>query len=205
MIRTTNLLAVPLAIALLCAVPVLAKDEAPAKPAAEPAKAAEPEQADWEKANAPGAEHERLKPMAGEWTAELKLFLEPGADPMVSKGTMKSQLVLGGRFLRSDYAGETFGKPFAGQGLMGYDKAKKRYVNTWVDSMSTAIMYSEGTCDEAGKVFTLHTRQKDVMTGKTENMKEVTTIVDNNTNTYQMFIEQDGKDIKILDITFKRK
>src|SRR5688500_9706269 len=113
-------------------------------------------------------------------------------------------MIHGGRFLASTYEGTMAGKPFHGRGLMGYDNAKKRYVATWIDTISTGIMYSEGTVDAAGKVFTMLSEQKDPVSGKTEKMKEVTTIVDADTHRHEMYVLTDGQEFKTLDITYRR-
>ena len=39
---------------------------------------------------------------------------------------------------------------------MGYDKLKEKYVNLWIDDMSTMVMIAEGTADSSGKVITVN-------------------------------------------------
>ena len=183
-----------------------AKDEP--KPAAAKADAqpASPEaaMAEWEKIGKPGKEHERLKPLAGEFEADVKMWMAPGQPAQTSKGKEKSEMVLDGRFLQSHYEGQMMGKPFRGQMLFGYDNQKKKYVATWVDSTMTGIMMAEGTADDAGKVFTLHSEMTEP-DGKKQKVKQVTTIVDDKTHTYQMMIKlPDGGEFKVLEITYKR-
>ena len=57
-------------------------------------------------------------------------------------------------------------KPFSGVGTTGYDNTKKKFVGTWIDSMSTGIMRSEGTADPTGKVITAQAVGSDPLTGK---------------------------------------
>ena len=197
------------AVAVACAVWVshsLAADQprpAAAKADAQPASP-DAAMAEWEKLGKPGKEHERLKPLAGEFDADVKMWMAPGQPEMSSKGKEKSEMVLDGRFLQSHFQGEMMGKPFRGQMLFGYDNQKKKYIATWVDSTSTGIMMAEGTADEAGKVFTLHSEMTEP-DGKKQKVKQVTTIVDDKTHTYQMLIKlPDGGDFKVLEITYKR-
>ena len=75
-------------------------------------------------------------------------------------------MVLGGRWVESKFTSNMMGQPFEGIGYTGYDNQKKKYMGTWQDNMSTAVMVSEGTMDAAGKVMTqtvhdgrLHDRQ----------------------------------------------
>lgn len=47
----------------------------------------------------PGPEHERLARMAGAWDIEIKMWPRPGAEPLVMRGTVEAETILGGRFL----------------------------------------------------------------------------------------------------------
>src|SRR3990172_4396875 len=49
----------------------------------------------------PGEEHKLLESLAGEWNMELKLWPEPGKEPVMFKGTGTHEMILGGRFLQS--------------------------------------------------------------------------------------------------------
>ena len=50
------------------------------------------------------------------------------------------------------FAGDMMGSPFSGIGLNGYDNNTGKYVSTWMDTMSTAILYFEGTAGPDGKL-----------------------------------------------------
>jgi hypothetical protein len=72
---------------------------------------------------APGSEHRRFESFVGTFRAEVKTWMGPG-DPMISTGTMKNTLDLGGRFLRQDYVGDPNDGPFpefAGRGFRGFN------------------------------------------------------------------------------------
>ncbi len=47
---------------------------------------------------------------------------------------------------------------FHGQGQTGYDPAKKKYIGTWVDSMSPTIMMMEGDFDPRTKTLTMYSK-----------------------------------------------
>ena len=55
---------------------------------------------------------------------------------MESKGIEKNELLKGGLWLISRFEGEVVGTPFTGIGTFGYDPAEKKYVGTWVDTMT---------------------------------------------------------------------
>ena len=166
---------------------------------------------DWMKHAQPGKFHAHLEPLVGRWTQSVKMWMAPGAPPVVSTGTTESKWILGGRFLlqevKEDVKGDMDHPPFEGAGLIGYDNFKKKYTSVWVDNMGTAIMTSLGTCDDSGKVFTMIGRHDDVFTGRLDQkFKAITRIVDNDTLIDEMYVTgPDGKEFKMLEITYTRR
>jgi hypothetical protein len=73
---------------------------------------------------------------------------------MESTGTAEGKALLGDGFVQTTVSSTFMGKPFSGVGVSGYDKARKKFVGTWMDSMSTGIGRIEGTADTSGKVIT---------------------------------------------------
>src|SRR5262245_51395340 len=92
----------------------------------------------------PGPEHEILKKDVGVWDATVETTMAPGGKPSVSKGVETNALLGDGLWLIQDFKGEFAGVPFQGHGVAGYDSSKKKYVGTWVDSMSTGLSTTEG-------------------------------------------------------------
>lgn len=188
---------------------------APAKPAdphAAPAKAADKPAAAGAAPAMPGMEmmmpgegHAKLKGMEGNWDAAVKMYMSPGA-PTESKATATRKWIMDGRFLVEDYNGDFMGMPFKGMGIHGYDNMQKKYVSTWLDNMGTGIMSSTGTVDATGKIFTDTGDSADPMTGKMVKMTMVTTIIDDKKHTFVMTGPgPDGKDAKIMEITYTKK
>ncbi|HEX2162632.1 MAG TPA: DUF1579 family protein, partial [Thermoanaerobaculia bacterium] len=66
---------------VLAAPPLLAQEPEPAPEAAAPEMTPEQaaEMAAWQKAGTPGPEHEKLASMAGDWSIEVRMWMEPGA------------------------------------------------------------------------------------------------------------------------------
>ena len=58
---------------------------------------------------------------AGTWDTTMKLWMEPGAEPMVSTGTSTNTMILGGRQLKMEYSGTFMDMPFMGIGFTGFD------------------------------------------------------------------------------------
>lgn len=190
---------------LALAVAALAKDEKADKKN-QPAGAPGP--GDFEafmKANAPGEHHAHLKQMAGTFDVEMDMVMAPGAPPQKTKGVQKSQMMLDGRYLHGDYTGDMMGMPFHGMSLMGYDNQKKRYFSAWVDSMSTGLIVFEGTCDEAGKVFTFTGDYDDAMTSRHLKVRTVSKFVSPDQYTFEWFeTGPEGKEARTMYATYTR-
>jgi hypothetical protein len=150
----------------------------------------------------PGPEHEVLKSDAGVWDATVEM-LGPGAPP-ASKG-VETSTMLGGLWLVTDFKSEMMSQPFQGHGVAGYDPAKKKYVGTWVDSMSTGLQISESTYDAGRKTMTGWIEGPD-MSGKIARIKAVTEYKDPDTRVFTMYFPgPDGKEAPGMRITYKRR
>src|SRR5262245_33628234 len=114
----------------------------------------------------PGPEHEKLKKYAGKWDATVS------AGGMESKAVADYKMSLGGFWLTADFTGEFAGTKFEGKGTTGYDPLKKKYVGTWIDSMSPTLMVTEGEFDKDGKIYT-ETTEGPGPDGKVGKMKNV--------------------------------
>ncbi|MEL6106717.1 MAG: DUF1579 domain-containing protein [Planctomycetota bacterium] len=102
----------------------------------------------------PGPEMDVYKKDVGEWDCVIKAWGEPGAEPMITKGS-ESNRMFGGYWLVSEFKGNMFGSDFEGRGMYGYDTKKKKYVGTWVDTMGPYMMQTEGTFDKKTKTLTV--------------------------------------------------
>jgi hypothetical protein len=155
----------------------------------------------------PGAEHQKMATKAGKWDLEL-LAWEPGkSEPSKSKGTSEIKSIMDGRYL-VEHVDSSFDMggmqmPFQGMGILGYDNFKKKYVSTWLDSMSTAIMTMEGTM--SGKTCTMEGMGVCCYSNQLEKMRFVSTDIDKDNFKFEMFGPgPDGKETKGLEIHYKR-
>ncbi len=158
------------------------------------------------KAMTPGEPHKHLARLAGDWTYSSKMWMDPSAPAMDSSGTMHAEVLLGGRYVEHTWKGSFMNMPFEGRGTDAYDNVAKQYVSTWIDSMSTGIMYSTGTCDDAGKSCTQSGSYWDPMTGKQSTMRSVITWPDDNSFKMEMFGKgPNGEEMKMAEMMVKRK
>ena len=158
--------------------------------------------------SAPGPEHKLLDELTGVYSAKVRAWIEPGKDPEKSDGTMKRKMLMGGRYLQEDYEGKIGPESFTGMGIIGYDKLRKKFVLTWIDSMSTGFMTSEGDYDAAKKTFTYLSEDVDPATGKKMKGRDILRIDSADQQTFEMNrqpLEEGAKEFKVLEIIYTRK
>ncbi len=213
----------------LCAAPLLAEDAAQsksggttqtAKPAAagekaqpavgsekaKPALDAKAMEEIMMKAAMPGANHERLKKLEGQWNLTARWSMDPSQPMQEAKSTAVVRAIMDGRYFQEEVTGEMMGRPFNGVGITGYDNVLKKYVSSWIDNMGTGIMTSEGTADETGKLIQWTGQSADPTTGKLAKYRMVTRFVDDNKHVFEMYGPgPNGKEAKMMEITYERK
>ena len=159
----------------------------------------------YQKIATPGAPHKLLSNMAGSWRTRTKMWMEPGKPPMESEGSSKQTMLLGGRYLQQEFTGDMMGALFTGIGVQGYDNNTQKYVSTWMDSMSTAIFFFEGTADAEGRTITQYCRYDDPIKGPVR-WRSVTKIVNDDTHLFEMYVtDKSDKEEKMMEITYTRK
>ena len=177
---------------------------APVKPASLQATLT-PEQAQksMQDAGALKPEHALLNKFVGNWKAETKVWMDPAKSPEVSKGHATANLIYGGRFLQYSYKGKFMNQPFNGQGTMGYDNVSGKYFSTWIDSMSTMMMRSEGAA-ASNNSLVLSSAMVCPMTREHLDSEEVYTFMDKNNYKFEVFQNQNGQKFKAMEINYKR-
>ena len=157
------------------------------------------------KASTPGESHKKLEALAGKWDVKVSSWMAPGKPPMESTGKSEAKMTLGGRFLEEHFEGTFMGQPFTGMGYTGYDNVQKKYVGTWMDSMSTGVMASSGKMGADGKSFDMTGAMSDPMSGKMTTVKEKLMVTDADHHTFEMWgAGPDGKNFKMMEIVYTR-
>lgn len=148
----------------------------------------------------PGEQHKWLATHVGTW--DTTVHAGPG-EP--TKGTSKAIAGPGGLWIVSDFSGTMMGGPFTGHEVMGYDTAKGKFVNVWIDSTASGLYVGEGTYDPAKKALTM-SMQGAAPDGTPMKMKNVTNYPDENTMVWTMFgAGPDGKEGEMMRIEYKRR
>ena len=156
----------------------------------------------------PTAEHKELAKEAGTWDATVKSWTRgPDSQPAVSQGVEVAKMMPGGLWLQSEFDGKFEDMEFHGCGQTGYDTKKKKYVGTWVDSLSTEIMMMEGDYDAQSHTLTMYAKGNGPA-GKEYDSKLATKFEGDDTRVFTMSIKSDetkGEYMKMMEITYKRR
>ena len=156
----------------------------------------------------PGEMQKMMASWNGTWSSDMTMWEYDGATPHKMASTAVNSMVLGGRYQSSKHTGTMMGMPFEGMSLMGYDNAMKKFVSSWVDNWGTGIMMLSGPWDATTKTLTLTGSMPDIVRpGKECTMREVFTVVDDNTQHMEMYgpDPKTGKEFKMMEITMKKK
>ncbi len=157
------------------------------------------------KAATPGPNHKMLGSMVGDWTFVMRMWMDPSAPPSETSGTVTNRPLMGGRYVQGDYKAQVMGMPFEGTSVVGYDNVSGQFVSTWLDNMSTGIMYMTGSYDAASRSFTYSAEVPDTMQPSSKvKVREVVRVVDDNQHVMEMYETRGGKELKTMEIVFKR-
>lgn len=160
----------------------------------------------WEEYKTPGEMHKWLASCDGEWTADVSMWMDPGKDPMKTKGSMTNKMIMGGRYQEAHYKGDFMGQPMEGTGTTGYNNASKKFETTWIDNMGSGTMMMAGTMDPATKTISFTGSQTDPMTGKEMSIRETLQMVDDNTQLMTMYMTPEGgSEMKTMEIKYTKK
>src|SRR5690606_30477306 len=136
---------------------------------------------------------------------EMTFWMGADAPPEKTTSTAEIKMILGGRYQETTYKGNMMGMPFEGRATVAYDNTTKEFVSTWIDNMGTGMMVTRGTYDEATKTVTSTGMMVDPFSGKEKKIREVYTIVDENTRKMEMFdVDANGNEYKSMQIDMKR-
>jgi hypothetical protein len=160
----------------------------------------------WQEFMTPGPNHKYLEYFVGEWDSVATYSMNPNEKPMSSKIETKHKMILGGRYLKGYFKGMMMGQNFEGVSTTGFNNMTKKFTTIFFDNLGTGFTISHGTLDKTGKIRTETGDMDDPMTGMTATYKTVTTIVDQNKYTFEMYNKlPDGKEFKTFEIVSTRK
>ncbi len=158
-----------------------------------------------EKLMQPGEFHEHLKNFVGTWSADVRMWMDPNAPPIVSKGKATFKLIFDGRFLYGDFLGEFMGMPFKGINIMGYDNIKKEFFSIWLDNSTTGRISSTGSYDADSKKYRFRAETFDPYSGQTLEMREEAYFASKDEYISVTYAKpKDGKEFKNMEMKYTR-
>jgi hypothetical protein len=110
--------------------------------------------------------------------------------------------MMGGFWQLTEFKSEMMGQPFEGRGATGYDPTRKKYVGTWVDTMTPGYYTTEGAYDAAAKTMTATMEGPDP-SGAVTRSRTTTEWKDPDTRVFTIY-GPDGKAVG-MRITYKRR
>lgn len=155
---------------------------------------------------APTEQHQELEAEVGVWDAETKMWMEPESKAAVGKA-IETNTMFGEAWLLSDFEGEFAGFSFQGHGQFGYDPIAKKYVGTWIDTMSPYLSVMEGERDPSGKLIML-SKGRDPATGNENVTKLVSTMIDDDHKKFEMYAPVPGQQDqwwKMMEVHYTRR
>ena len=157
----------------------------------------------------PTAEHKILAAEEGTWDATVKAYPNgPESEPMVARGVEVNTVITGGLWVSSVFRADFGGMPFEGRGQFGYDPGKKKYIGTWIDSMSPTLTVLEGSYDARTKSLTYHGDGVCPKDGSKLAQRMVTTTKGDGNREFTLYITgapTGGKEAKVMQILYTKR
>lgn len=152
----------------------------------------------------PSDVHKMMAEWDGVWQEDIKMWMAPGTPEQTMKATVECKMTMGGRYQEQRHSGNMMGMPFEGYSLLGWDNARKVFTNSWIDNMSTGMVYMEGTWDAATKSMTLKGKMTDPMSGKQVDVRQVLYITGKDTQKMEQYSTLEGREFKSMEIVMTR-
>jgi len=159
----------------------------------------------WMKLAQPGAHHEHLAPFVGTWKGEVRMWMAPGAPPIVNEGAAEVAWIIGGRYLEWKHTGDFGGMPFEGLAIEGYNNGEQRYESIWIDNFGTLILSYTGACSDDGKFREMATQFADPVAGGTIDYRSEYRWIDDDHFTFTAFMDKGDGEFKNMVITYERQ
>jgi len=156
----------------------------------------------------PTSEYKVLAADEGAWDATIKTWQGgPDAEPAVSKGSEVNEVLPGGLWVLSKFECDFGGMKFYGRGQYSYDPVKKKYVGTWLDSMSSMLSVLEGEYDAKTRTMTLVGDGYNPDRKVKFSQKMVTVSKDDGSRVFNLYMKYEGHpaEAKFMEITYTKR
>jgi len=166
---------------------------------------AQAEMAAWMELAQPGEHHQHLQAYAGKWKTQIKMWMAPGAEPMLNESTAEAEWIMDGRFLRWEQTGEFAGSPYTGLGYDGYNNADGRYESIYMDNFGTLMVLYTGECSDDGKTRVIQGSFTNPMEGATIEQRNVYSWIDDDHFKMESFMKMGDEEYKQMEMLYERQ
>ena len=154
----------------------------------------------------PGEHHRLLDKLTGKWNMAITYRMNSESPPVESRGSCERKWILGNRFVLEEFDGGNLAMPFQGMAVYGYDTFEKKYTSAWIDTTSSAVTTSLGTCRDGCKVIAFTGRHGDPWSGVKKNSRGFTRLLDDDKHILELYEpDKDGTEFMVLKIVYTRK
>jgi hypothetical protein len=157
----------------------------------------------------PGEEHKLLESLVGTWNQELKIWPEPGKDPMVASGIAEGKMILGGRFLTTTSTSGEGDMKTEGLYILGFDRRHKEFIMVGFDTWGTYYVTARGTYDKSTKSITMYGEDENPIMGVTQKFDMIIRILSPDKNVWEVvfkdFRTPGEKEFKMVEVIQTRK
>lgn len=159
----------------------------------------------WMEYMTPGPMHEMLAKSIGDWKTINKFWMDPAGEPMIVEGTGKTEMILGGRYQKSTHKSMMMGMETEGISITGYDNATQEFTAIWIDNIGTGTAMTKGRYDESTNSIMMNGTMVDPMTKQEMDIREVLTFIDDDHQLFEMYVVDNDKEFKSMEIEFVRQ
>ncbi len=151
----------------------------------------------------PTQEHSIVTQAAGVYEGTISMWM-PGVDAPMESPCTETVTAIGELWTTTHFEMEYMGMAFIGSSSLGYDPAKKKFVGTWIDSVTPSLTLSEGVWDAEKKAIVMDYETFDPEVGGMVAMRSVNTKTDEG---YVLdFFKKAGEEYQIsMRMDMKRK
>jgi hypothetical protein len=155
----------------------------------------------------PGIFHKKMAEEVGTWEEKITIWSGPfDTKPTSATITSTTDMIFNGLFQETVHKGEMMGMAFEGKSTLGYDRATKMYISTWIDNRGSSILVMKGNYDAATKKIIMEGKTMDPVYKKSKTVREEVSIINENEQKIDMFdATPEGKPYKSMSIIRTRQ
>jgi hypothetical protein len=152
-----------------------------------------------------GDVHKMLSTFVGIWDEEITTWSSLDQAETKGKGKVVIQMVLNGRYQHARHLCEFMGADFEGFSIIGFDNVKQVFQTTWIDNMSTGILFMDGSWNEAAKKISFKGKFANPSNGELVKVLEEYTFSDLDNIKIEMYITTSKQaEMKSMEMNLKR-